>query len=90
MADLAGWLDAQRSQPAELSGAAATHNRTEHVGTGAALQVLSLRRVRFRASLMHHGCAETRSEHFSNVAHGTTSEQRAAQVSDLTAYLEPL
>jgi len=78
------------------AGEQLTNNRTEDVGTGAALQVPSLKGVRFRAPLMHDGCAATLSERFTNVAcgggdnHGTTSQLSVAQVSDLTAYLETL
>jgi hypothetical protein len=78
------------------AGPQLTNNTTEDVGTGAALQVPSLRGVRFRAPLMHDGCAATITERFNNVAcgggdnHGTTSQLSAAQVSDLTAYLETL
>ncbi|HTU57709.1 MAG TPA: cytochrome-c peroxidase, partial [Polyangiales bacterium] len=77
-------------------GAQLTNNLTEDVGTGAALQVPSLRGVRFRAPLMHDGCAANLSERFTNVAcgggdnHGTTSQLSATQVSDLTAYLDTL
>ena len=73
-----------------------TNNRSENVGTGAELQVPSLKGVRFRTPLMHDGCAATLSERFTNTAcgggdqHGTTSHLSAPQVSDLTAYLETL
>jgi hypothetical protein len=77
-------------------GAHLTNNKTENVGTGADLQVPALKGVRFRTPLMHDGCAATLSERFTNAAcgggdkHGTTSQLSAAQVGDLTAYLETL
>jgi hypothetical protein len=58
--------------------------------------VPSLKGVRFRTPLMHDGCAATISGRFTNVLceggdnHGTTSQLSAAQVGDLTAYLETL
>lgn len=78
------------------AGAHLTNNRTVDVGTGAELQVPSLKGVRFRTPLMHDGCAATLSERFTNTTcgggdkHGTTSQLTAAQLSDLTAYLETL
>jgi mono/diheme cytochrome c family protein len=78
------------------AGAHLTNNKTENVGTGADLQVPSLQGVRFRTPLMHDGCAATLSERFTDVLcgggdkHGTTSQLSAAQVGDLTAYLETL
>jgi mono/diheme cytochrome c family protein len=78
------------------AGSHLTNNKTENVGTGADLQVPSLKGVRFRAPLMHDGCAADLSERFSKVncgggdKHGTTSQLDAAQIGDLTAYLETL
>ena len=73
-----------------------TNNKTENVGTGADLQVPSLKGVRFRAPLMHNGCAATLKERFTKTdcgggdKHGKTSHLSAEQVNDLTAYLETL
>jgi mono/diheme cytochrome c family protein len=78
------------------AGSHLTNNQTANVGTGADLQVPSLKGVRFRTPLMHDGCAATISERFSNTKcgggdkHGTTSQLSAAQLSDLTAYVETL
>jgi len=73
-----------------------TNNKTENVGTGADLQVPSLKGVRFRAPLMHNGCASTLKERFTKAdcgggdKHGKTSQLSADQINDLTAYLETL
>ena len=73
-----------------------TNNKTENVGTGADLQVPSLKGVRFRAPLMHDGCASTLKERFTKAdcgggdKHGKTSHLSTDQVNDLTAYLETL
>jgi cytochrome c553 len=73
-----------------------TNNKTENVGTGANLQVPSLKGVRFRAPLMHDGCASSLKERFTNPTcgggdnHGKTSQLSVDQVNDLTAYLETL
>lgn len=78
------------------AGAHLTNNATENVGTGADLQVPSLKGVRFRTPLMHDGCAANLSERFTNKdcgggdKHGRTSQLDAAQIGDLTAYLETL
>jgi len=78
------------------AGSHLTNNQTANVGTGADLQVPSLKGVRFRTPLMHDGCAATISERFSNTKcgggdkHGATSQLSAAQISDLTAYVETL
>ena len=78
------------------AGEPLTNNQTEDVGTGAALQVPSLKGVRFRTPLMHDGCASTLRERFTNVAcgggdmHGTTSHLTDDQVTELVAYLETL
>lgn len=73
-----------------------TNNLTEDVGTGVALQVPSLKGVRFRAPWMHDGCAATLAERFTDRAcgggdkHGTSSQLSMAEISDLIAYLETL
>jgi mono/diheme cytochrome c family protein len=78
------------------AGAHLTNNQTENVGTGADLQVPSLKGVRFRTPLMHDGCAANLSERFTKKdcgggdKHGKTSQLSAAQIGDLTAYLETL
>jgi mono/diheme cytochrome c family protein len=78
------------------AGSNLTNNQSEDVGTGAKLQVPSLKGVRFRAPLMHDGCAGTISERFTNKqcgggdSHGVTSQLSTAQISDLVAYLETL
>jgi mono/diheme cytochrome c family protein len=78
------------------AGAHLTNNKTENVGTGADLQVPSLKGVRFRTPLMHNGCAATLKERFTKPEcgggdqHGKTSQLSAEQVNDLSAYLETL
>jgi mono/diheme cytochrome c family protein len=78
------------------TGSHLTNNQSANVGTGANLQVPSLKGVRFRTPLMHDGCASTIAERFTNKkcgggdSHGKTSQLNAAQISDLTAYLETL
>ncbi len=78
------------------AGTLLTNNATVDVGTGQALQVPSLRGVSWRAPFMHNGCASTLTERFTNPAcsggdkHGVTSTLTAAQISDLTAYLQSL
>ena len=78
------------------AGSQLTNNQTANVGTGADLQVPSLKGVRFRTPLMHDGCAKTISERFTNSKcgggdkHGKTSQLSAAEISDLTAYVETL
>jgi hypothetical protein len=78
------------------AGSHLTNNLSANVGTGANLQVPSLKGVRFRTPLMHDGCASTIAERFTNQkcgggdSHGTTSQLSAGQIGDLTAYLETL
>ena len=76
------------------SGAHLTNNQSEDVGTGARLQVPSLRGVAFRAPLMHDGCAASLTDRFGPCGggdkHGHTSQLNAAQLGDLVAYLETL
>jgi mono/diheme cytochrome c family protein len=73
-----------------------TNNKTENVGTGAELQVPSLKGIRFRTPLMHDGCAPDLEKRFTDIAcgggddHGKTSQLNATQIKDLTAYLETL
>jgi DNA-binding beta-propeller fold protein YncE len=76
------------------SGALTTDNRSYDVGTGASLQVPSLRGLRARAPFMHDGCAATLADRFGACgggdAHGKTSQLAPGQVADLVAYLETL
>jgi cytochrome c553 len=76
------------------AGAHLTDNSNRDVGTGAALQVPSLRGVSFRAPLMHDGCAATLADRFGPCGggdqHGHTSQLSDGQRSDLIAYLETL
>jgi hypothetical protein len=76
------------------SGAKLSNNRSEDVGTGALLQVPSLRSVSFRGPFMHDGCAKTLYDRFAACGggdkHGHTSQLQPAQVGDLVAYLESL
>jgi hypothetical protein len=78
------------------SGSLLTNNTTVDVGTGQPMQVPSLRGVSWRAPFMHNGCAATLGDRFTSAScgggdkHGVTSTLTAAQVSDLTAYLESL
>jgi mono/diheme cytochrome c family protein len=76
------------------SGARFSNNESADVGTGAMLQVPSLRAISFRAPFMHNGCAPSLIERFSPCGggdkHGNTSQLQAEQVSDLVAYLESL
>jgi mono/diheme cytochrome c family protein len=78
------------------AGALLTNNTTVDVGTGQPLQVPSLRGVSWRAPFMHDGCAATLGDRFSNATcgggdkHGVTSTLTAAQIGDLTAYLQSL
>jgi cytochrome c len=71
-----------------------SNNMMADVGTGAALQVPSLRGVSFRTPLMHDGCAKTLADRFGSCGggdrHGHTSQLNAGEISDLTAYLETL
>jgi mono/diheme cytochrome c family protein len=78
------------------SGSHLTNNSTQSVGTGADLQVPSLKGVRFRTPLMHDGCAATLADRFIDTrcgggdSHGKTSQLGPNQLKDLTAYLETL
>jgi hypothetical protein len=78
------------------AGPLLTNNTTVDVGTGQAFQVPSLRGVSWRAPLMHNGCASTLAARFGDAAcgggdkHGLTSTLTAAQVTDLTTYLQSL
>jgi mono/diheme cytochrome c family protein len=78
------------------AGSLLTNNLTVDVGTGQAFQVPSLRGVSWRAPFMHNGCAATLADRFGNAScsggdkHGLTSTLSAAQVGDLTSYLQSL
>jgi hypothetical protein len=78
------------------AGSLLTNNATVDVGTGQAFQVPSLRGVSWRAPFMHNGCAATLADRFGDATcgggdkHGLTSTLTAAQVSDLTTYLQSL
>jgi DNA-binding beta-propeller fold protein YncE/cytochrome c553 len=75
------------------SGAKLTNNATVDVSTGGLFQVPPLVGVGWRTPLMHSGCAATIADRFGACAtlnHGTTAGLSAANVSDLTAYLESL
>jgi mono/diheme cytochrome c family protein len=72
-----------------------TDNKSVDVGTGALLQVPSLRGVSFRTPLMHTGCAATLEGRFDAACggselHGHTSQLQPAQRADLISYLETL
>ena len=76
------------------TGTRLSKNESADVGTGARLQVPSLRNVAFRLPLMHNGCATTLSERFAACGggdnHGHTSQLKPDQIGDLVAYLESL
>jgi mono/diheme cytochrome c family protein len=77
------------------TGPLLTNNATVNVGTGQALQVPALRGLSFRLPLMHDGCATTLLQRFEPLCgggdqHGHTSQLSAAQLDDLSAYLETL
>jgi mono/diheme cytochrome c family protein len=77
------------------SGEALTNNQSADVGTGAVLQVPSLRGLGLRAPFMHNGCAKTLEERFNadcggGDKHGRTSQLSREQISDLTAFLRTL
>ncbi len=76
------------------NGARLSNNETHDVGTGAKLQVPSLRGVSFRTPIMHDGCAATLNDRFNTCgggdAHGRTSQLKPNEVADLVAYLESL
>jgi mono/diheme cytochrome c family protein len=72
-----------------------TNNTTVDVGTGGALQVPSLRGVRWRPPFMHDGCARTLEDRFSQKCgggdrHGITSRLGPDQIADLIAFMESL
>jgi mono/diheme cytochrome c family protein len=77
------------------SGPLLTSNLTVDVGTGGAMQVPSLRGLRWRAPYMHSGCAATLADRFDPAcgggeSHGHTAALTDAQRADLIAYLETL
>jgi len=76
------------------AGTLLTNNTTVDVGTGGAFQVPSLRGVSWRAPLMHTGCAAELADRFGAACggdrHGATSTLTAAQIRDLTTYLESI
>jgi mono/diheme cytochrome c family protein len=72
-----------------------TDNMTTDVGTGAALQVPSLRGAIWRAPYMHDGCAPTLRDRFGGRCgggdkHGLTAKLTPAQIDDLVAFMETL
>ena len=78
------------------SGLHRTNNQSRNVGTGAELQVPPLKSLALRTPLMHDGCATTIGERLTDAkcgggdAHGRVSQLSAAQLGDLTFYLETL
>jgi mono/diheme cytochrome c family protein len=76
------------------SGDKLTDNHSVDVGTGAVLQVPSLRALAYRAPFMHDGCATTLRERFQpgcgGAKHGDVSGLTEPQVDDLIAYLQTL
>jgi mono/diheme cytochrome c family protein len=77
------------------AGTLLTNNATVDVGTGSPLQVPSLRGVVWRGPFMHTGCATTLGDRFAAACgggdkHGVTSTLSAAQLGDLTTYLQSL
>jgi mono/diheme cytochrome c family protein len=74
-------------------GAQLTNNKLANVGLGL-VKVPSLVGVGGRAPLMHDGCAATLADRFGPCGggdqHGRTSHLTAAELADLTAYLESL
>ena len=75
------------------AGESLTDNRTYEVGTGAAVQVPSLRGVVWRAPYIHNGCAQTLADRFGECGgdkHGDVSALTDAELGDLLAYLESL
>jgi hypothetical protein len=64
-----------------------------NVSTCGAFQVPPLVGVGWRAPLMHNGCAATFADRFGKCAtngHGSLQGLSAADISDLTAYLDSL
>ena len=100
------WLDSSAVQRGEAlftssttacstchSGAKLTNNQSLDVGTGGSFQVPPLVGVGWRAPLLHDGCAHTMLDRFgkcSTQAHGSTSSLTAANIADLSQYLESL
>lgn len=76
------------------TGSHLSNNTSVDVGTGAALQVPSLRAVSFRAPFLHDGCAPSLADRFGACGggdrHGHTSQLKPEQIADLVAYLESL
>ncbi len=75
------------------AGEKLTNNRTYDVGTGANLQVPSLRGLVWRAPFLHDGCAKSLADRFGDCggdAHGDVSALTSAERSDLIAYLKSL
>jgi len=72
-----------------------TNNTLNDVGTNGTFKTPSLLGVGARGPWMHNGCATTLKDRFSPACgggdkHGKTSQLSAAQIDDLTAYLESL
>jgi mono/diheme cytochrome c family protein len=75
------------------TGSKYTNNQTVDVGTGGAFQVPPLVGVGWRTPLMHDGCAATIGDRFSTCStaqHGNVKSLSAADIANLTAYLETL
>jgi hypothetical protein len=76
------------------SGAAFTNNESRDVGTGGIFQVPSLVGVAWRGPFLHNGCAKTLKGRFEGecggAKHGDVTGLDAAQIEDLTEYLESL
>jgi hypothetical protein len=75
------------------SGAKFTNNATVDVGTGGAFQVPPLVGVGWRTPLLHDGCAQSIADRFGSCAtpqHGAISSLSAADIVNLTAYLQTL
>ena len=71
-----------------------TNNHSVDVGTRGTFQVPTLLGLRWRAPYLHDGCAPTLRDRFGECGggdrHGHTAQLSAAQLDDLTAYLETL
>jgi cytochrome c553 len=75
------------------AGPKLTNNQTMNVSTCGTFQVPPLVGVGWRAPLMHNGCAATFADRFGKCAttgHGSLQGLSAADISDLTAYLDSL
>jgi hypothetical protein len=76
------------------SGASFTNNESRDVGTGGIFQVPSLVGVAWRGPFLHNGCAKTLKGRFEGecggAKHGDVTNLDAAQIEDLTEYLESL